>query len=67
MLKLVNVIKILAIIFEILAIIRKSEFIFIKFHTDRTRFPNARRFFHFQKQIKPSMERNFATYIHQMA
>ena len=36
-------------------------------HTGRARFPNATQFSNFQKQIKPSMERNFATYVHQTA
>lgn len=36
-------------------------------HTDRTRFPNATRFSNFKNQIKPSRERNFATYVHQIA
>ena len=39
----------------------------IKAHTDRTRFGNATRIFSFQKQIKPSMDKNFTLYAVQIA
>jgi hypothetical protein len=39
----------------------------LKAHTDRTRFCNATRIFSFQKQIKPSMDKNFTRYADQIA
>ena len=39
----------------------------IKAHTDRTRFDNATRIFSFQKQIKPSTDKNFTRYADQIA
>jgi hypothetical protein len=39
----------------------------LKAHTDRTRFGNATRIFSFQKQIKPSMDKNFTRYADQIA
>jgi hypothetical protein len=39
----------------------------VKAHTDRTRFGNATRIFSFQKQIKPSMDKNFTRYADQIA
>ena len=39
----------------------------IKAHTDRTRFGNAKRIFSFQKQIKPSTDKNFTRYADQIA
>ena len=38
-----------------------------KAHTDRTRFGNATRIFSFQKQIKPSTDKNFTRYADQIA
>ena len=38
-----------------------------KVHTDRTRFGNATRIFSFQKQIKPSTDKNFTRYADQIA
>jgi hypothetical protein len=40
---------------------------FVKGHTDRTRFDNATRIFSFQKQIKPSTDKNFTIYADQLA
>jgi hypothetical protein len=39
----------------------------VKAHTDRTRFGNATRIFSFQKQIKPSTDKNFTRYADQIA
>jgi hypothetical protein len=39
----------------------------LKAHTDRTRFGNATRIFSFQKQIKPSTDKNFTRYAGQIA
>jgi hypothetical protein len=39
----------------------------IKAHTNRTRFGNATRIFSFQKQIKPSTDKNFTRYAGQIA
>jgi hypothetical protein len=39
----------------------------IKAHTDRARFGNATRIFSFQKQIKPSTDKNFTRYAGQIA
>jgi hypothetical protein len=39
----------------------------LKGHTDRTRFGNAKRIFSFQKQVKPSTDKNFTSYADQIA
>jgi alpha-ketoglutarate-dependent taurine dioxygenase len=39
----------------------------LKAHTDWTRFGNATRIFSFQKQIKPSTDKNFTRYADQIA
>jgi hypothetical protein len=39
----------------------------VKAHTDRTRFGNATRIFSFQKQIKPSTDKNVTRYADQIA
>jgi hypothetical protein len=39
----------------------------VKAHTDRTRFGNATQIFSFQKQIKPSTDKNFTRYANQIA
>jgi hypothetical protein len=39
----------------------------VKAQTDRTRFGNATRIFSFQKQIKPSTDKNFTRYADQIA
>jgi hypothetical protein len=39
----------------------------LKAHTDRTRFGNATRIFSFEKQIKPSTDKNFTRYADQIA
>ena len=39
----------------------------VKAHTDRARFGNATRIFSFQKQIKPSTDKNFTRYADQIA
>jgi hypothetical protein len=40
---------------------------FLKAPTDRTRFGNVTRIFSFQKQIKPSTDKNFTRYADQIA
>ena len=42
-------------------------FCMLKAHTDRSRFGNATRIFSFQKQIKPSTDKNFTRYAGQIA
>ena len=39
----------------------------VSIDTDRTRFGNATRIFSFQKQIKPSTDKNFTRYADQIA
>ena len=46
-------------IIEVQACFQRS----LKAHADETRFPNATRFFDFQKQVKSSTERNFARFV----
>ena len=45
----------------------KETRVTIKAHTDRTRFGNVTRIFSFQKQIKPSTDKNFTRYADQIA
>jgi hypothetical protein len=45
----------------------QRDFLYVKAHTDRARFGNATRIFSFQKQIKPSTDKNFTRYAGQIA
>ena len=45
----------------------QCDFLYVKAHTDRARFGNATRIFSFQKQIKPSTDKNFTRYAGQIA
>jgi hypothetical protein len=48
-------------------ILAVSALLAVKAHTDRTRIGNATRIFSFQKQIKPSTDKNFTRYANQIA